>query len=305
MLKRTMKVLIAHDGSGASDRVLDGLSHAGLPKKAAALVLTVADAWLPEGKPDIDPRTARAFPAVAAGRRQAVAALSAAKSAAAAAARKLSRRFPGWTVRSAAVGDSPAWAVIKKALEWKPGLVVVGSRGHSGLDRMLLGSVSHQVLAHCPFSVRVSRVRKRTGPPRVLVALDGSAGAEAALREAAARSWPEGTRFRVCVVVDRQFLTAAPLLPSALRWAGRDGGRQWVLRMAQDAAARLGRADAVVIEGDPKRLLVEQAEEWKADVIFLGARGLSSVRRLLLGGVSTAVAARAGCSVEVVQSKRR
>jgi nucleotide-binding universal stress UspA family protein len=58
---------------------------------------------------------------------------------------------------------------------------------------------------------------------------------------------------------------------------------------------------AIAIEGDPKRVLLDEAEKWEADCIFVGARGLRRIQRLLLGSVSGAVAAQANCSVEVVR----
>jgi nucleotide-binding universal stress UspA family protein len=60
-------------------------------------------------------------------------------------------------------------------------------------------------------------------------------------------------------------------------------------------------ATPVVVEGDPKQVLVEEAERWAADCIFLGAKGRGRLERLLLGSVSATVAARARCSVEVVR----
>ena len=63
------------------------------------------------------------------------------------------------------------------------------------------------------------------------------------------------------------------------------------------------RGTLVVKEGDPKRVLIEEAEQWGADCIFVGARGLRRLERFLLGSVSTAVAARAHCSVEVVHPR--
>jgi nucleotide-binding universal stress UspA family protein len=53
--------------------------------------------------------------------------------------------------------------------------------------------------------------------------------------------------------------------------------------------------------GDPKRILVEEAEHWGADCLFVGAHGRSGWERLCLGSVSAAIAARAPCSVEVVR----
>jgi nucleotide-binding universal stress UspA family protein len=58
---------------------------------------------------------------------------------------------------------------------------------------------------------------------------------------------------------------------------------------------------AVAREGDPKRVLLDEAEKWEADCIFVGARGLRRIQRLLLGSVSGGVAAQANCSVEVVR----
>ncbi|MCY7377020.1 MAG: universal stress protein, partial [Pyrinomonadaceae bacterium] len=57
----------------------------------------------------------------------------------------------------------------------------------------------------------------------------------------------------------------------------------------------------VVEFGRAKSVIVEEAEKWGADAIFIGAKGHSLVERVLLGSVSYAVAARAHCSVEVVR----
>jgi nucleotide-binding universal stress UspA family protein len=54
-------------------------------------------------------------------------------------------------------------------------------------------------------------------------------------------------------------------------------------------------------QGEPKHVLVEEAERWGADCIFVGSRGLNRLERLLFGSVATAVATRASCSVEVVR----
>jgi len=57
----------------------------------------------------------------------------------------------------------------------------------------------------------------------------------------------------------------------------------------------------VVEEGDPKDVLLEEARNWNADAIFVGARGLGRVDRFLLGSVSSATVAHAPCTVEVVR----
>ena len=73
--------------------------------------------------------------------------------------------------------------------------------------------------------------------------------------------------------------------------------------VAQGLAKTAGLSAAEVVEeGDPKVTLVEHAERWGADTIFVGATGLSRTQRFFPGSVSNAIAARAHCSVEVVRS---
>jgi nucleotide-binding universal stress UspA family protein len=89
---------------------------------------------------------------------------------------------------------------------------------------------------------------------------------------------------------------------------------EWVARQKPVAEEMLGSAveqlkaaglatTAIIKVEEPKRLLLSEAERWDADCVFVGARGLSRLKRLLLGSVSMAVVTRAQCSVEVVRAK--
>ena len=79
----------------------------------------------------------------------------------------------------------------------------------------------------------------------------------------------------------------------------------WISRMIASQRERLEKAglrtSVSVNSGDPKAALVEEAASWGADAIFVGARGHRMLDRFLLGSVSSAIAARASCSVEVVR----
>jgi nucleotide-binding universal stress UspA family protein len=79
--------------------------------------------------------------------------------------------------------------------------------------------------------------------------------------------------------------------------------------MAEAAAQTLFTAGLQVTnflyEGNPKEILVHESTDWKADTLFLGARGLHHGGRLSLGTVASAVATRARCSVELVRTPSR
>lgn len=55
------------------------------------------------------------------------------------------------------VQDSPAQAILAAAEEWKADLIVMGSHGRRGFDRLILGSVSETVALHAHCSVEVIR----------------------------------------------------------------------------------------------------------------------------------------------------
>jgi nucleotide-binding universal stress UspA family protein len=302
-----MKLLIGYDGSSCAEGALLDLRRAGLPQTVEAVVMCVADVLLTPQEASgagLAPRSPMPMPEPA--KRALVRALQAieeAKAIARQASERLQTHFPTWKVHAEACADSPAWGLVKKADEWRPDLLVVGSHGRSALSPLILGSVSQKVLAHAPCSVRIARWRPdaQDGPVRLVVGVDGSADADAAARAVSRRVWPAGSEVRVIIAIDRM-LTTTPQQPQA----NSEDESAWARHTVEGAAEVLRRAGLVVssvaAEGNPKRLLPREAEAWGADCIFLGARGFRSIARFLLGSVATAVAARAHCSVEVVRT---
>jgi nucleotide-binding universal stress UspA family protein len=309
--REKMRLLIAYDGSDCAQAALDELLRAGLPREAEAIVISVADVWL---APESDQGEAvRPVPlAVQKARAQARQALEEARALAEGARVHLQANFTKWQVSAEAVADSPAWAVIKKASQWPADLVVVGSHGRSALSRFILGSVSQKVVTEAPCSVRVARARSEAsdGGVRIIVGVDGSPDAEAAVHMVAARVWPSGSEIRLITAVDPRLSTELASPHSQIKeWADeRDEEAQaWVSRMVAAAAEKLKPTGAAIShlikKGDPRGILLDEAEAWKADCIFVGARGLGFLERFLIGSVSAAVAARAHCSVEIVRPR--
>lgn len=58
-----------------------------------------------------------------------------------------------------------------------------------------------------------------------------------------------------------------------------------------------------VIDGSPQRVIVEAADEWKADLVVVGSHGHGFWSRVLLGSVSDSVVRHAHCSVVMVRKQ--
>jgi nucleotide-binding universal stress UspA family protein len=309
---RKPKILIAYDGSECADAALDDLSRAGMPAKADALLVSVVESWLPPPPPSgyeiFEAVEANLSPHELTAKRES-GILSQARQLAVNASNRICSMFPGWKVRTEAYYGSPASELLAKADEWKPNLIVVGSHGRSAIGRFVLGSVSHKVVTEARCSVRIARGhdRKPASSLRLIIGVDGSACAEAAVREVAKRKWPADVEVRLVTVYDTVDPTLmGAFVPAVVDWTVEENKKAFerASQMASALAKPLTKkmsASSVAKQGNPKRVLIEEAESWKADCIFVGASGLSRVDRFLLGSVSAAVAARAHCSVEVVR----
>ncbi|HYA24784.1 MAG TPA: universal stress protein [Terriglobales bacterium] len=140
---------------------------------------------------------------------------------------------------------------------------------------------------------------------KILLAIDSSADSEVVVREAASRPWPSGAVFCVMTVVDMRSLEGMPVLIE-------DAKREAEKLMLSAAKTLVTRADGTLRQpgnevfseiqlGEPNTAIQDFATKWGANLILIGARGLSSLERFLLGSVAQAVLRTAPCSVEVVR----
>ena len=140
---------------------------------------------------------------------------------------------------------------------------------------------------------------------RILLAIDGSKDAETATAFLKQLPLPPSTALRIMVVVTLPtFPLDVPPVREFKRSALEDVGR--VIDDARASLAPRGFGiETDVAVGDAKEEIVRAAEEWRADLVVLGARGLGRIKRVLLGSVSLAVARHARCPVLVVKGRPR
>ncbi len=147
-------------------------------------------------------------------------------------------------------------------------------------------------------------------PLRLVIGVDNSPHSNAAVDAVCRREWPTGTEVRLVAAVDTVMaITPDPSQPSIVKWIEVGDEDTWdqarqIFEQSADKLRSAGLNAAVMIRrGNPTDQLLEEAESWGADCIFVGAKGMRGIDRLLLGSVSSPVSARANCSVEVVRPK--
>lgn len=132
-------------------------------------------------------------------------------------------------------------------------------------------------------------------PVRVLIASDGSPSAERAISLAECVSWPAATEFRI-ITVD----APVPMLAVAALIA--EGSPETEAPGRQSRS--LGGVDVEVTHRDGRAasMIVEEAAEWRADLVLLGSRGLGPLGTALLGSVAAEVVDHAPCAVLVART---
>jgi nucleotide-binding universal stress UspA family protein/predicted transcriptional regulator len=297
-----MKIVIGYDGSEHADAALDDLRQAGLPRDAEALIISVAEGAMPPLSLSGITEGALDSQQVASAVTYTSNEIARAKEFARLGGERIKSSFPEWKVNAEYLVGDPADALMERATNWGTDLIVVGSQGRSAIGRLILGSVSRKIVTEARCSVRVARAtaRKDDRSARIVIGMDGSSFADAAVDAVTSRRWPAGAEARIVTVTEPFHMYGETHAMQKSR-----------ARVIQDAAtAEISEAglavSSKVIEGDPKRALIEEADAWGANCIFVGSRGLSgALQRFFLGSVSTGVVTNASCSVEVVRLAER
>src|SRR6266699_6027219 len=145
---------------------------------------------------------------------------------------------------------------------------------------------------------------------KILLPVDASPYSEVAVQAVTERPWPSGTTVRVLSAVESVGVPAmGPLMFDAagsleqLQQQRTKEANQLTEKVANSLAASGLATETVVHDGDPRSVIVDEAEDWKADLIVVGSHGYTGIKKWLLGSVAHSVVSHAPCSVEVVRSR--
>jgi nucleotide-binding universal stress UspA family protein len=148
---------------------------------------------------------------------------------------------------------------------------------------------------------------------KVLIAADGSAYSRAAIDEACRlfEKSPD-TQFKVISVYELMIPTNGPFM-MAEEYVQQidDESQAQANSIAEKALAQIRekfpalalRTTTSVLSGAPAQRIVEEVENWGADLVVCGSHGYGFWKRAWLGSVSNSLVHNAPCSVMVVRVK--
>lgn len=203
-------------------------------------------------------------------------------------------------------------AINKLIKERGVDMVVLSTRGRSGLQRMVLGSVATQVIQRVTRPVLLVRPIEGAKPEmpefkKLLVTLDGSEFAERVLPYVRA-----STNFESVVL-----LLAVPQVPRAERYGAVVEEIQQLREQAEQEAGEYLECVAAALQEDgieahvlvcgsrPADTIISVAEEEDVDVVMLATHGRGELDRLFLGSVADRIVQNTQCPVFLVPIHER
>lgn len=193
--------------------------------------------------------------------------------------------------------NDPASEILKLADSYD--LIVLGSRGLSGLRSALMGSVSNKVAKEAKRSVLVVKSRI-SATPKILLGYDGSEESKKALEVAA----DFGSKLKA--QVDALSIFSIPVSPEAYIGIEMDRWEKEMNSELGEAVKRI-RERGVSSQGKIQEhtsvspAIVSEAERGSYDLVVVGSRGLGRLQSLFLGSVASGVANNAKTNVLIVR----
>ena len=186
--------------------------------------------------------------------------------------------------------EDPADSILNLSKERSFDLIIMGNRAETHAERFELGSTSEKIALYSKIPVLI--VKKKTKLGKILVAIDGSKQATKALGYVSVIARKFNSKVTLLHVAEAKL---ANLEPEAVRSISE--------KILWDAATEIKgiEIDKKLEFGSPAESIIRLARQEDYDLIVLGSRGLSSVKRYLLGSVSEDVTWHARRSVLIVR----
>lgn len=206
----------------------------------------------------------------------------------------------GVEVRTICALGEPYQRLVELADREACDLIVIGARGMTAWEKMLLGRVARRVIGLSRQDVLVVPQAVQASWQRLLLATDLAPASRAAENRALELAEAYNSGLTILSVLE---------VPSYLSGEAGTVGcklppeRSQALAAVQEAATTAGiQAEVLTAIGDAASLICQAARDQNAGVIIVGSHGRSGLRRLLLGSTAEKVIGQAPCPVLVVKA---
>lgn len=204
-------------------------------------------------------------------------------------------------------GDDAAELIIEEAGNIKADLIITGRRGRQGLNRLLMGSVTANVIAKAACNVLVVPNAATMTSGLIVAATDGSKFSDLAVVEGAKIAKRLGSRMIIVSAIpsddsEPMDITSLQMERDAItKMQTAEVGK--MVEKAKKLVADMGvEAETAVVSGEPYGAIVDFAKENKADLITVGSHGRTKFQRMFIGSVSERIVGLSACPVLVVKS---
>ena len=201
--------------------------------------------------------------------------------------------------------------ILEQAERLHADLIVMGTHGRTGFQRLLLGSVTDKVLrtARQPvLTVGAPAGEQDTTSAfkRILCAIDFSECSIAALRYAVSLADGADAHLGAVNVIEWTPIGYDPLVGppvdlAGYRMAAETTARERLRQVVQESAPTLA-VEEIVTSGKPHHEILRIAAERRSDLIVLGIHGRNPIDRMLFGSTAEPVVRRATCPVLTVRA---
>jgi nucleotide-binding universal stress UspA family protein len=210
----------------------------------------------------------------------------------------------GVDVQSLLCEGNPPDVILDIAQGKKADLIVLGTYGRKGLNRLLMGSVTSRVIADAPTDVLIVKkpCTECTGEYRsVLVPFDGSDFSKRALNRACRIAKTDNSDITVLYVIPRyeemiDFFRSESISSSLHREAEK------ITAVAKDFASVQGvTIHTDIVEGHASDKIVDAAKKSSHDLIVMGSHGYRGVNKAIIGSTTERVILDAVCPILIVR----
>ncbi|MDH5774404.1 MAG: universal stress protein [Nitrospirota bacterium] len=225
-------------------------------------------------------------------------------------------------VQSMVVNGVPGQEILSVIQKKKIDIAVLGSRGLSRISGLLLGSVSEWVLNDASCSILIGRPTARSTKSltglNILLATDGSPDAWKAVDVLKSLEFSGDTTVTLLHVIKKHVYETRQVVERTGKSQAefsklakdlcrdRDLTGVRLLRETRDAlASSAHNIRECMALGHDAQEIIRTARVQRADLVIVGSKGVTGLRRLFMGSVAQTVSHHAPCSVLVVRSSKK